>query len=118
MCDSIILKELGGDVLQEIALLEHQLKTKDIPQEKQFEILDEISRLEEKLRTTEHITDDITRRGRIRGKLKRRIWIRDNDVVVIAPWDFKETERGDIVWRFTLPQVDWLKDNDHIPKDF
>ena len=33
-------------------------------------------------------------------------------------WDFKETERGDIVWRFTLPQVDWLKDNDHIPKDF
>ena len=36
-------------------------------------------------------TDDITRRGRIRGKLKRRIWIRDNDVVVIAPWDFKET---------------------------
>ena len=63
-------------------------------------------------------TDDITRRGRIRGKLKRRIWIRDNDVVVIAPWDFKETERGDIVWRFTLPQVDWLKDNDHIPKDF
>ena len=61
LCDSIILKELGGDVLQEIALLEHQLKTKDIPQEKQFEILDEISRLEEKLRTTEHITDDTTR---------------------------------------------------------
>jgi translation initiation factor 1A len=62
--------------------------------------------------------DGITRRGRIRGKLKRRIWIRDNDVVVIAPWDFKQDERGDIVWRFTLPQVDWLKDNDHIPKDF
>ena len=41
-------------------------------------------------------TDDITRRGRIRGKLKRRIWIRDNDIVIIAPWDFKQTERGDI----------------------
>ena len=55
-------------------------------------------------------TDGITRRGRIRGKLKRRIWIRDNDIVIIAPWDFKKDERGDIVWRFTLPQVDWLKD--------
>ncbi|SVB58691.1 uncharacterized protein METZ01_LOCUS211545, partial [marine metagenome] len=33
-------------------------------------------------------------------------------------WDFKQTERGDIVWRFTLSQVDWLKDNKHIPKDF
>ena len=63
-------------------------------------------------------TDGITRRGRIRGKLKRRIWIRDNDIVVIAPWDFKESERGDIVWRFTLPQVDWLKDNDHLARDF
>ena len=63
-------------------------------------------------------TDDITRRGRIRGKLKRRIWIRDHDIVIIAPWDFKPTERGDIVWRFTLSQVGWLKDNKHIPKDF
>jgi translation initiation factor 1A len=62
--------------------------------------------------------DGITRRGRIRGKLKRRIWIRDNDIVIIAPWDFKADERGDILWRFTLPQVDWLKQNDHIPKDF
>jgi translation initiation factor 1A len=63
-------------------------------------------------------TDGLTRRGRIRGKLKRRVWIRDNDIVIIAPWDFKEDERGDIVWRFTLPQVQWLKDNDHIPRDF
>ena len=63
-------------------------------------------------------TDGLTRRGRIRGKLKRRVWIRDNDIVIIAPWDFNEVERGDIVWRFTLPQVEWLKDNNHIPKDF
>jgi len=61
--------------------------------------------------------DGITRRGRIRGKLRRRIWIRENDIVIIAPWDFKPNERGDILWRFTLPQVDWLKQNDHIPKD-
>ncbi len=63
-------------------------------------------------------TAGLTRRGRIRGKLKRRVWIRDNDIVIIAPWDFKEKERGDIVWRFTLPQVDWLKQNGHIAKDF
>ena len=62
--------------------------------------------------------DNITRRGRIRGKLKRRVWIRDNDIVIIAPWDFDDTGRGDIVWRFTIPQVQWLKDNDHIAKDF
>lgn len=63
-------------------------------------------------------SDDITRRGRIRGKLKRRIWIRDNDIVIIAPWDFKSDEFGDIVWRFTLPQVDWLKNNGYLARDF
>ena len=42
----------------------------------------------------------------------------NNDIVIIAPWDFKDTERGDIIWRFTLPQVEWLKENNHIPKDF
>ena len=63
-------------------------------------------------------TDGITRRGRIRGKLKRRVWIRDNDIVIIAPWDFNESGQGDIVWRFTLPQVEWLKENNHVPKDF
>jgi len=59
--------------------------------------------------------DGVTRRGRIRGKLKRRVWIRDNDIVIIAPWEFGQAERGDILW---LPQTDWLKQNDHIPKDF
>ena len=29
--------------------------------------------------------DNVARRGRIRGKLKRRVWIRDNDIVIIAP---------------------------------
>lgn len=63
-------------------------------------------------------TDGLTRRGRIRGKLKRRVWIRDNDIVIIAPWDFKDTEMGDIVWRFTLPQVEWLKEKSYVPRDF
>ncbi len=62
--------------------------------------------------------DGKTRRGRIRGKLKRRVWIRDNDIVIIAPWSFGEEDRGDILWRYTLPQVTWLKENDHIKTDF
>jgi len=62
--------------------------------------------------------DGVTRRGRIRGKLKRRVWIRDNDIVIIAPWEFGQAERGDILWRYTLSQADSLKQNKHIPKDF
>ncbi|MFQ5940207.1 MAG: translation initiation factor eIF-1A [Nitrososphaerales archaeon] len=75
-----------------------------------------------KLLGSDHIlvkcVDGNTRMGRIRGKLKRRVWVRDNDVVLIAPWNFKGNDRGDIAWRYTLAQVEWLKKNDYLPKDF
>ena len=75
-----------------------------------------------KLLGNDHIlvqcADGKTRNGRIRGKLKRKIWVRDGDVVLIAPWDFKSDEKGDIVWRYTLAQVDWLKENNYLLKDF
>jgi len=31
--------------------------------------------------------------GRIRGKLWRRVWIRDNDVVLLVTWDFKQDRK-------------------------
>jgi translation initiation factor 1A len=62
--------------------------------------------------------DNKNRIARIRGKLKRKIWVRDNDVVLVAPWEFKSDERGDVVWRYTLAQVDWLKTNGYLPQDF
>jgi translation initiation factor 1A len=50
--------------------------------------------------------------------LKRKIWIRDNDVVTIAPWDFRSDDRGDITWRYTLSQVEMLKQKGLLPQDF
>jgi translation initiation factor 1A len=46
---------------------------------------------------------------RIRGKLKRRAWIRIGDIVLVSPWDFQFETRGDIIWRYTRGQVDLLK---------
>ncbi len=97
-------------------LNESELKEIRLPEE--GELLGRVIKLLGSDQVLVKCNDDITRRGRIRGKLKRRIWIRDNDIVIIAPWDFKKTERADIVWRFTLVQVDWLKQNDHLPIDF
>jgi translation initiation factor 1A len=47
---------------------------------------------------------------RIRGKLKRRVWIRDGDVVLVSPWDFQSDERGDIFFRYRQNQVTWLRE--------
>ena len=46
---------------------------------------------------------------RIRGKMKRRMWIRVGDVVLVSPWDFQSDERGDVIWRYKKNQVDWLR---------
>lgn len=97
-------------------LSESELKEIRLPEE--GELLGRVIKLLGSDQVLVKCTDGLTRRGRIRGKLKRRIWIRDNDIVIIAPWDFKDKERGDIIWRFTLPQVDWLKENGHLPKEF
>ena len=97
-------------------LNESELKEMKLPEE--GELLGRVI----KLLGSDHVmvkcTDEKTRMGRIRGKLKRKIWIRDNDVVTLAPWDFRSDDRGDITWRYTLSQVDWLKNNGHLSKDF
>jgi translation initiation factor 1A len=46
---------------------------------------------------------------RIRGKMKRRVWIKVNDTVLVAPWDFQTDSRGDILWRYTESQSNWLR---------
>ena len=46
---------------------------------------------------------------RIRGKMKRRVWIRQGDVVSVSPWDFQSDSRGDLIWRYTRAQADSLR---------
>lgn len=53
--------------------------------------------------------DGHTRTCRIRGKMKRRHWIRIGDIVLVSPWDFQFESRGDVIWRYTRGQVGLLK---------
>jgi len=46
---------------------------------------------------------------RIRGKMKRRVWIRQGDIVLVSPWDFQSDKRGDIIWRYKRSQAEWLR---------
>ena len=52
--------------------------------------------------------DGVTRMCRIKGKMKKRLWVREGDIVIVVPWSFQD-EKGDITWRYTGPQVDWLR---------
>jgi translation initiation factor 1A len=59
-------------------------------------------------------TDGHERTCRIRGKMKRKVWIKANDVVLVDPWEFQSDRKGDILWRYTGSQVEWLKNNKYL----
>ncbi|HID91127.1 TPA: translation initiation factor eIF-1A [Candidatus Bathyarchaeota archaeon] len=61
--------------------------------------------------------DGHVRLCRIRGKLKRKVWIRPNDYVLVSPWDFQYDTRGDIFWRYKKSQIEWLKKQGYLKGD-
>jgi len=51
---------------------------------------------------------------RIRGKMKRRFWIREGDIVLVSPWDFQSDKRGDIYWRYRRNEAKWLTNKGYL----
>ncbi|WP_292485784.1 translation initiation factor eIF-1A [Methanohalobium sp.] len=52
--------------------------------------------------------DGVVRMGRIPGSMKKKIWIREGDIVIAVPWDFQDS-KADVIWKYTRPQVNWLE---------
>ncbi len=46
---------------------------------------------------------------RIPGRFKRRLWVREGDTVLVEPWELGGDERGDILYKYSKAQVQWLK---------
>lgn len=53
--------------------------------------------------------DGIERMCRIPGKLKKKVWMRIGDIVIIKPWEVQGDKKADVVWRYTRAQVDALR---------
>src|SRR5437879_13844709 len=57
--------------------------------------------------------DGVERVCRIRGKMKRRVWIMMGDSVLVAPWDF-QTSRGDMLFIYSACQDDVCRVSGHV----
>ena len=53
--------------------------------------------------------DEKERNCRIPGSLRKKLWIRPGDTVIVKPWEFDGDRRGDILFKYTPTQIDWLK---------
>ena len=59
--------------------------------------------------------DGIRRMGRIPGKLRRRMWGRENDLLIVVPWSFQDS-KADVKFRYTPTQTANLKRRGKIPE--
>ena len=60
--------------------------------------------------------DGKTRGCRIPGRLKRKLWVRENDIIIVEPWEFGGEGKGDIVYKYTPTQVVFLKRKGYLKK--
>jgi translation initiation factor 1A len=44
--------------------------------------------------------DNKTRMIRIGGKLKKRMWCRENDLIIVKPWVIQSDQKADLVHRY------------------
>ena len=57
--------------------------------------------------------DGKSRNCRVPGRLKRKLWLRPEDVVIIEPWEF-DADKGDVIFKYTPNQITWLKKNGYL----
>lgn len=46
---------------------------------------------------------------RIPGRFKRMLWVRAGDTVLVEPWELSGNERGDVLYKYTKSQLQYLK---------
>jgi len=60
--------------------------------------------------------DGKQRNCRVPGRLKRALWLRPGDVVIIEPWEF-DKNRGDVIFKYKPTAIEWLKKNNYLEKE-
>src|SRR3989344_8188983 len=58
--------------------------------------------------------DSKTRICRIPGRLKRKLWVREGDTVLVEPWELSSDDKGDVIFKYKKIQIDWLRNKGYL----
>ena len=67
-------------------------------------------------RTMVRCLDGKTRICRIPGRLKRRLWVREGDILLIQPWEYGGDAKGDVIFKYRPNQVQFLRSKGYLSK--
>ncbi|HKZ49725.1 MAG TPA: translation initiation factor eIF-1A [Candidatus Nanoarchaeia archaeon] len=59
-------------------------------------------------------SDGKTRICRVPGHLRRALWVRPDDVVIVEPWEVEGDAKGDIVYVYKGNQANWLRSRGYL----
>jgi len=58
--------------------------------------------------------DGKSRVCRVPGRLKRRLWLREGDIVIVEPWAFQSDKKGDVIFKYSKAEIAWLKQRGYV----
>jgi len=98
-------------------------------QQKQEEIQEELRRIrmpkgteclgivEQRLggsRMSVRCLDGKKRNCRIPGRMKRKLWVREGDIIIVEPWEYAADDKGDITFKYRPAQIEYLKQKGYL----
>tara|TARA_Y100000310_G_C20616440_1_gene780895 strand:- start:367 stop:729 length:363 start_codon:yes stop_codon:yes gene_type:complete len=51
---------------------------------------------------------------KIPGKLTRSLWVREGNTVLVEPWEYGGDEKGNIIYKYSQAQVQWLRNKGYL----
>ena len=108
--------------VEELARLENPENASDgkirvkMPKRKVNEMFALASQILGGRRVTVLCEDGETRLARIPGKMRRRQWVREGDLIIVWPWDFQDS-KADVKHRYTKTQAMYLSRKGVLPDD-
>ncbi len=58
-------------------------------------------------------SDKIKRNCRVPGRLKRKLWLRPGDIIIVKPWEF-DNSKADVLFKYNPTAISWLKKNSYL----
>lgn len=58
--------------------------------------------------------DGKTRIGVVPGKYKRRLWLREGDIIIIKPWEYEGDKKCNILYKYKKAHVAFLRNKNYL----
>ena len=83
---------------------------------KKGEMLGYVERLLGAARMYVRCEDGKVRLCRVPGGKRRYVWVRENDLVIVKPWELEGDEKGDVVFKYQRTQEAYLRNKGFLKK--